>query len=289
MLADECADNILASNYFRAHLDLLLARLSDENPHSRALAYLSTRALLARLSSEQRIDVGHCVLEAMELTTLEGMGDFMRGIVDVGQFLDDASVGSAVVLKPSSQNTLHRLQVTVLSVLPNFPRPSGVPLEWLAEHPLQPAVATTADNRPVRYIQLLRAVYHLSNSSASLPLLSTHLLRTLFINLGDDALSFLAGIWLTASADSQEGEGEAHIQYSALRHAGAFLEAHVEARRTLDFQTVLPAMLVALQSADAGVREAAVRCIAVVVKLSFANEAEGVYAFDAIYGASSGV
>ncbi|KAI1789700.1 hypothetical protein LXA43DRAFT_1019967 [Ganoderma leucocontextum] len=287
-VAAKIADNILASNYFSAHLDLLLARLSDENPHGRALSYLVTRALLARLSGEQRIDAGHRVLAAMKLTTLEGMGDFMRGIVDVGQFLDDVSVGSAVVLKPSSQNTLHRLQVSVLSVLPNFPRPSGVSLDWLAEYPLQPAVAVTVDTRAARYIQLLRAVYHLSNSSASLPLLSTHLLRTLFINLGDDGLSFLAGIWLSTSADSQGGEGEAHIQYAALRHACAFLEAHVVAKRTVDFQTVLPAMLTALQIADASVREAAVRCIAVVVKLSFASEAEGVYAFDAFYGADSG-
>lgn len=224
----------------------------------------------------------------MKLTTLDGMGDFMRGIVDVGQFLDDASVGSAVAMKPSSQNTLHRLQVSVLSVLPNFPRPSGVSLDWLAEYPLQQAGTITVDHRVARYIQLLRSVYRLSNSSASLPLLSTHLLRTLFINLGDDALSFLTGVWLTASGHSQDGEGEAHIQYAALRHAGAFLEAYVEAKRTLDFQTVLPAMLVTLQSADAGVREAAVRCIAVIVKLSFASEAEGVYAFDAIYGAESG-
>ena len=39
------------------------------------------------------------------------------------------------MMKPSSPNTLHRLQISVLSVLPNFPRPSGVPLEWLAEYP----------------------------------------------------------------------------------------------------------------------------------------------------------
>ena len=231
------------------------------------------------------------MLDAMKLDTLEGMGDFMRGIVDVGQFLDDASVGSAVVLKPSSHNTLHRLQVSVLSVLPNFPRPQGATLEWLAAYPSHSTTAAvTDDTRAARYVQLLRAVYRLSNSSASLPLLSTHLLRTLFINLGDDALAFLAGVWLTASepADDHKPEAEAPIQYAALRHAGAFLEAHVATRRTVDFQTVLPAMLVALQSRDASVREAAVRCIAVVVKLSFSSEAEGVYAFDAIYGADSG-
>lgn len=201
------------------------------------------------------------------------------------KFLDDTSVGSAVVLKPSSQNTLHRLQLAVLSVLPNFPRPAGVPLEWLAEYPPSLDTSGGADARGARYIQLLRAVYCLSNSSASLPLLSTHLLRLLFVNLGDDALAFLAGVWLTVS---ESDESAVHIQYAALRHACAFLEAHVATQRTVDFQTVLPALLVMLQSADASVREAAIRCLAVVIKLSFSNEAEGVYAFDAIYGKRSG-
>ncbi|TFK83295.1 hypothetical protein K466DRAFT_498737 [Polyporus arcularius HHB13444] len=273
-VAAKMADNILASNYFRADFDALLDKLHDENPHGRALAYLVARALLNRLSGEQRVDAGHRVLRSMNLDTLEGMGDFMKGVEDVGNFLSDASVGTAVASKPSSQNTLHRLQVSVLSVLPNFPRPSGVTLEWLSEHSLDLVRASA-----VRYIQLLRAVYRLSNSSASLHLLSTHLLRTLFMNLGDDALAFLAGVWLTADED--------HIQYAALRHAGAFLEAHVATKRTVDFQTVLPAMLVMLQSADAGVRDGAVRCIAVVIKLSYSETAEAVYAFDEIYGSDS--
>lgn len=133
-------------------------------------------------------------------------------------------------------------------------------------------------------------MYRLSNSSPSLPLLSTHLLRALFVNLGDDALAFLVGVWLTAAGEGAQDaqDGAVHIQYAALRHACAFLEAHVATQRTVDFQTVLPAMLVMLQSADAGVRDAALRCIAVVTKLPFSKEVEAVYAFDTIYGADTG-
>ena len=120
-------------------------------------------------------------------------------------------------------------------------------------------------------------MYTISNSDVTLPLLSTHLLRLLFINLGDDALVFLAGLWLSPASGT-------HIQYAALRHACAFLEAHEATRFALDFQTVLPALLVALQSADEGVRIAAVRCLAVVARLAAANAADRVYAFDAVYG-----
>ncbi len=83
-VAAKMADNILASNYFRADFDALLDKLHDENPHGRALAYLVARALLNRLSGEQRIDAGHRVLRSMNLDTLEGMGDFMKGVEDVG-------------------------------------------------------------------------------------------------------------------------------------------------------------------------------------------------------------
>ncbi|KAI0369251.1 hypothetical protein BV20DRAFT_968110 [Pilatotrama ljubarskyi] len=285
-VAAKIADNILASNYFQQHVDSLLEKLHDENYHARALVYLVTRALLGRLGGEQRIDTAVRVLEAMQLDSLEGMGDFMHGVDDVANFLNDTSVGTAVVIKPSSNNTLHRLQIALLSVFPSIPRPAGAHLDWLAEHSV---TSTTSDTQGSRYVKLLRDVYRLSNSSAHLALLSTHLLRALFVNLGNDALAFLVGIWLTAKSDSElklEVE-QSHIQYAALRHAGAFLEAHVVTQRIIDFQTVFPAILIMLQSPDAAVREAAARCIGVVIKLSSSKEAEAVYAFDAIYGSDS--
>lgn len=138
--------------------------------------------------------------------------------------------------------------------------------------------STTDGNRAARYVELLRTVYTVSNSAVSLPILSTYLLRLLFINLGDDALIFLVGLWLSPATD-------VHIQYAALRHACAFLEAHVSMGRVFDFQTILPALLVAFQSSDAGVRDGAARCMSVVAKLTFEKEAEAVYAFDEVYGA----
>ncbi|KAI9060150.1 hypothetical protein FKP32DRAFT_1760434 [Trametes sanguinea] len=284
-IAGKCiCNNIFASNYYQQHLDSLLEKLHNDDAHARSLVYLVARALLARVGGEQRIDTAQRVLQAMQLETLEGMGDFMRGVDDVASFLNDMSVGSAVVLKPSSHNTLHRLQVALLSVLPSIPRPSGMRLNWVARHT---GKALGSESLATRYVQLLRDVYRLSNSSAHLALLSTHLLRSLFVNLGDDALAFLVGVWLAASSSAKLVDEQSHIQYAALRHAGAFLEAHVVTQRTVDFQTVLPAMLVMLQSQDPSVREAAIRCIAVVIKISAAKEAEAVYAFDAIYGDAS--
>ncbi|KAH9920883.1 armadillo-type protein [Epithele typhae] len=279
-VAAKIADNVLASNYFQAQFTLLLRKLGEENSHGRAMGYLVVRALLSRLSGEQRIEAGHQLLDAMQLKTFEHMGDFMQGVEDIAGFLDDDSVGDAVVLKPNSRSTLRRLQLSVLSALPSFPRPSGASTQYIADTGAESEALTPETARAARYVELLRSVYALSNSSASLPLLSTFLLRKLFINLGDDALAFLAGTWLLPLTES-------HVQYAALRHACAFLEAHVVTCRTLDFQTIIPALLVALQSRNAAVRDAAARCLSVVSKLATAPAAENVYAYDAIYGPRS--
>ena len=106
-VAAKMADNVLASNYFHANLDALLEKLHDENPHGRALAYLVTRALLNRLTGEHRIEAGHRVLRCMNLDTLEGMGEFMKGVEDVGNV-------SAVFTGGSDSHLTHLISSSVM-------------------------------------------------------------------------------------------------------------------------------------------------------------------------------
>jgi U3 small nucleolar RNA-associated protein 10 len=75
------------SNNYSDHLDALLSKLRDCNPHVRVLGYLITRALLVRLSGEHQIDAAHKVLEVMRLEQLASIEDFPRGadkLKDVG-------------------------------------------------------------------------------------------------------------------------------------------------------------------------------------------------------------
>lgn len=74
-----CTDNIQNSKEFSSHLDFLLSQLRNVNPYPRALAYLVSRALLSRLSGSLQLDVGHKLLKAIDLVSLDGMDDFMRG------------------------------------------------------------------------------------------------------------------------------------------------------------------------------------------------------------------
>ena len=106
-VAAKMADNVLASKYFHANLDALLDKLHDENPHGRALAYLVTRALLNRLTGEHRIEAGHRVLRCMNLDTLEGMGEFMKGVEDVGNV-------SAIFTTGSDSHLTHLISSSVM-------------------------------------------------------------------------------------------------------------------------------------------------------------------------------
>jgi U3 small nucleolar RNA-associated protein 10 len=105
----------------------------------------------------------------------------------------------------------------------------------------------------------------------------------LFINIRDDALAFLAGIWSTPSSDEEDGQ----CRVTSLRHAAAFLEAHNVRNDFVDFQTILPSLIVALQTLDAREREAASDCMAVLFRLT-EKRFFTVYGFDTIYGQNSG-
>jgi U3 small nucleolar RNA-associated protein 10 len=107
------------------------------------------------------------------------------------------------------------------------------------------------------------------------------LLQTLFVNLKDDALAFLAGIWINRAQENSEED----LSTVALRHAAAFLEAHLAEDDGTDFQTIFPAFLVALQSQDVDIRRAASDCITCLCRLAD-RRFSAVYRFDTIYGQS---
>ena len=132
----------------------------------------------------------------------------------------------------------------------------------------------------------MRSVYKLTNSTISLPFLSAAFLRALFINLADESLAFLAGIWVGELGPASE---ELSISYrrAAIAHASAFFKAHEFTDHVIDFQTILPALLVALQDADIRIRKSACECVQILGNISKATKANGVYGFDTVYGKAS--
>ena len=125
----------------------------------------------------------------------------------------------------------------------------------------------------------MRAVYKLANSSASLPRLTTNIIRALFLNLKDDSLVFLAGIVCRSHGIVEDKV----MCVAALRHATSFLAA----QPNVDFQTILPSLIVAILGTDVDIRGAALDCVAVLA--SNHKDLRAIYGFDTIYGEKSSV
>ncbi|KAG5644278.1 hypothetical protein DXG03_008763 [Asterophora parasitica] len=178
----------------------------------------------------------------------------------------------------AAHRTLEAIGTEELSGMEDLPiTTENAEAYWLAE-PSQ----TLSKKRGSRYVELNRKIYKLANVSSSVPVFTTNVLQTLFINLKGDALAFLAGIW--AGAGQVKGEQDA-LRIVALRHAAAFLQAYISEDDGIDFQTILPSLLVALQSHDADQRQAALTCISILSQLA-CQRFTTVYEFDIIYGKS---
>ncbi|KAJ7270708.1 hypothetical protein B0H12DRAFT_1229192 [Mycena haematopus] len=272
-IATKLAENITASDRYARHFSDLIRKAHETDPHVRVLAYLVIRKLLSRLSGVRLLDASTQVLEAVSLQRLPEV-DIPAKHTSLSECLDSAYLGRTVVHKITSKNTTHWLQVDILALVATIPRPAGLVLDWFASEAGSPV-----DPQGSLYVKLMRAVYKLGNSSFTTPLVTIGLLSELFSHLKDDALAFLAGVWTTSLSSAPD------ICVVALRHAAAFLEAHNEEADGVDFQTILPAVIICLQNADPEIRAAALDCIAVQRNLT-EQRFSAVYAFDAIYGKS---
>ncbi|KAK0447887.1 uncharacterized protein EV420DRAFT_1647628 [Desarmillaria tabescens] len=271
-VAARMAENILSSNNFSHHLDELMAKFNDSNAYVRILAYMIARSLLRRLSGSHQIDAAHKALRALDLEQLSKVEDPSSGSEDPPEYLDDDRIGKSVVLKPNSKNTAYWLQMSIITISAGVASPEGILVNWLSTRPMQ----GTSDDRDHRYVTLMRSIYGLANSSSSN--VAMHMLRTLFMNIADEALAFLTGVW--ANCDDED------LAVVAFGHTIALLKAHTSGDESVDFQTIVPSLLVSLQSPNLEIRKAALQCISLLAEASEKKYAR-VYAFDTIYGAST--
>ncbi|KAJ7740997.1 hypothetical protein B0H14DRAFT_3515417 [Mycena olivaceomarginata] len=269
-VAEKLADNILASDRYASHFSDLIRKSHETDPHVRVLAYLVIRALLSRLSGARALDASAQLLEAINLQRLPEVDMEKLTLTECLNY--DTRLGRMIVHKTTSKATTNWLQVHILAYAARIPRPAGLALNWFEDE-------SAAVSEGSLYVKLIRAVYELANSTSTNLLLTVGLLAEIFSYLKDDALAFLAGVW-TTSRDSTPD-----LCVLALRHAAAFLEAHNKEADGVDFQTILPALVICLQSADPETRTAALDCIAVQRSLA-EQRFSAVYAFDAIYGES---
>ncbi|KAF8315807.1 hypothetical protein DL93DRAFT_2154983 [Clavulina sp. PMI_390] len=292
-LVSKFADNVMSSDNFHHWVSFFTYSLkirSAEN-ENQLLSLSVIQALLSRLSGAHQTDLAHAVLVSMFTPgTLERISPLVGEHPEHHEQLL-AEARTSVVNKPSSASSLARLQGSILLQISNISPPS-TSLFWLEAPVLNEDVNNKTDTRGPSFIRLARTLYQELSTAAMSPLVR-HLLLNLFINVGDAAILFLAGLWCEIETSAAPNHG---ISAAALHHAKAFITAHQhsplsgenEGRKPRDFQVVFPALLIALQSPDRLVREAAVALLTSVAStpLGDARNVE-IYAFDTVYRDSS--
>jgi len=182
---------------------------------------------------------------------------------------DDADIAisarlfSMISSKPKASRTSQRATLALFYAMTKINRSAQSPT-WL-------------DDEETSFKRYAKTTYLWANSDI-LPLqLARSLLQSLFLQLGSEALLFLASVW----TDHDNSSG---LRLAALKHASSFVMAH-KGQNGIDFQLLLPSILIALGDNQQKVRVGGVALLKSIVLL--AGNGDEVYALDTIYGAKS--
>ncbi|PWN45726.1 hypothetical protein IE81DRAFT_363957 [Ceraceosorus guamensis] len=255
---------------------------ADATHHERSAALLSAAVLKALLSSPALVKDAHMfasiaqrALDAVDISVHTDSGSNTPS--DAGLL---PSTSEAIFSRHGSAHTRAAVfRELALSIVQRLP----------VEEKAVPATDFCLGNdSPV--LKLATTAYTVANSKAA-PALGREMLAALFVRLKDSTLSFLASVWCS-TITRPNTDVPLSTRSLALRHAHAFLQAFQaapggQAGRQVDFQVILPALLLALNDVDTSIRHAALSCIETVGKVASTAADSGnaeIFAFDRLYG-----
>ncbi|ORY34663.1 U3 small nucleolar RNA-associated protein 10 [Naematelia encephala] len=243
--------------------DLLLSRLdTPSSSASHILAALILAHLVRNGQGDARAKLAVQILDKLRGSIMSGT---MRDVDSQGE----QALLKVIAKKGFSASASARSIVTLLAALASVSLPNE-PVTWFADE------AETLDSGSSPYRSFANRVYQYATSDLLHPHLAAVLLRSIFAQIGDDSLVFLASSWTT---------GPISLQTTALQHATAFVKAYA-AVKSADLQMVIPSVLVALQSPDLQVRKSAVQLLQAIVSMS-QQSGDTIYALDTFYGERS--
>ncbi|WVR07984.1 hypothetical protein IAU60_005027 [Kwoniella sp. DSM 27419] len=257
------------SSHFDSDVAYLIAQLDSTYATARLLAHLVLAQLIITLHGEKQLSLAVRILKHVQ-TPLATVS--LRNI-DHAEDVASSNYLNAVYAKAEEARTTQIAAVSLFASLAKVARPVDSNVTWLSGDESE---SSSPDGS---FKTLAHEIYHWSNNGVLPPSLSQALLRSLFAQLGEDALLFLASVWT--------GRGPAALRTAALRHAFAFVSAYsgVKTQQGVDFQIMVPSLLIALQDAEKSVRSAAVDVLKCVSESALTSE--NVYALDTIYGERS--
>lgn len=271
-----------------AQAQFLCSAASEPISAGGALALLVLAEVLAR-----PLPVSVWTAVAYASTTLVHREQLLAGQPDVivGARVDRAVVEQ--VLTKLSRRSVRLLSVQLLySVVCHLPTTASASL----------FIAVQQRSTPLA--QLLLHIYQTLHAPGVGAVAGERLVPVLFERLGGTAPAFLAGVW-TAPTQAHEPAGgvdvavlaaalathhvtpppEVPLRLMAMRHAALLVRAAAARDRALDWQTLLPSLLVVLCDPAPVLRDAASQLL--VALASAVGDAREMYGFDAVYGEAS--
>ncbi|MCO5589750.1 hypothetical protein L7F22_043719 [Adiantum nelumboides] len=191
---------------------------------------------------------------------------------------EEQTVYEAIYSKPASERTLGKVYIALF-------------LELAKNIPIGKTHFLDSTNSSETISTLFAIVItHLSSELR----LANLITESLLCRMHDRLLAFLASIW-TASQDEQLYHN-AEVRLMSLKYAHAFLNAHARNSKLSDYQTIIPAFMVALHDGEKCIR---VECLSSLQTLQAiatsidpkTNESETdlIYGYDVIYGPQTAV
>ncbi|WVQ74325.1 U3 small nucleolar RNA-associated protein 10 [Cryptococcus sp. DSM 104548] len=270
VIAKALAEATAVSSTFDHDITFLVSQLGSPLSAARLLAYMILQTLIVTLRGPRQLSTASAVLVSLAPRLA---GSSLRDIKHAGEHVGTEYL-EGVYKRPEEGRTTLRAVVSLIASVAKVVKPEEQ-IVWLASE--------STDKEAV-YKSLAYQVYLWANTAILPAPIAQALLRSLLTQLGEDALLFFASVWTSPSALFP-----AALRTSALRHALAFIRAYASIPATpqnppVDFQVILPQVLIALQDSERQVRQAAVD----VLKSVSGGETMGdVYALDVVYGERS--
>ncbi|WVF68418.1 hypothetical protein IAT40_003183 [Kwoniella sp. CBS 6097] len=268
LIATALAEAITSSSHFNEDVGFLITQLDSSHASARLFAHLIVAQLITSAASDKQVLVAVRVLGHFQAR----QSNLSMRDIDHAEDPFSTLYLDAIYRKTTEARTSQMAIVSLLAASARVIKPTSDSITWLAGD-----VKDGKTSSP--YKIFAQDIYSWSNSGILPASLAQALLRSLLAQLGEDALLFLASVWTSRASTA--------LRTASLRHANAFVSAYsgVKSEQGIDFQIMIPSILVALRDSEKPVRSAAVD----VLKAMAVNtqSSENIYALDTIYGSQS--
>ncbi|KAI1320098.1 HEAT repeat-containing protein 1 [Mortierella claussenii] len=279
-LVETLAANLVSHRSLAHGMEIYLQGLKGDHVAFKLLSIFVITKAIHKLGADQQVKIVSLYLPVL-LNVLKSLSPATKALkAEVHDGLPSQALLTQIVTKSlTSSIELSAIRFSLLSVVSDLKKPAKSSIYWLSEEPLS-EYATIVLSMYKAFVGPLRMAPY------------EQMIEKLFeLHLTSDAIEFLCHLWTDAAAP-------ALIQLRSLQIASANLQAFVNQTTTdaIDFQVVIPTLLITLASPVKAMREISVTCLQSIaslypkVKISGKkgkSMATDIFKFDSFYGNSS--